>query len=104
MAEPMNSAERIRAYLTARAAHRKHEQSQGWATPGAVVDEEFDYATGKYVQLTEADLEAVLQTLEILANVAGLSTEKVEILETFDAIEQRERVHPAGPADRPVTD
>lgn len=69
----MNSAERIRAYLDTRAAFRKEEDLQRRPHPGHVIDEQFDYSTRKYVQLTEADLEVILQMMDLLARVASHS-------------------------------
>lgn len=71
----MNAAERIRAYLTAR------PQDAG----PVVATAQADYY-GPATHLTEVDLEAVLQTLEILAALAGQRSLK-QILQTSGEID-----------------
>lgn len=66
----MNSAERIRAYLTAR-AQDPPEPGDTFAAQGLIARHGEHY-------LAEADLEAVLQTLEILAKVVAYRFEKDE--------------------------
>lgn len=53
-------AERVRAYLQARASFRAEEALQRRNTPGQVIDSEFDYTTHKYVDLLEEDLRSLL--------------------------------------------
>lgn len=70
-----NSAERLRAYLDARyaaadAAGRKMRPRQ------PVIDSEFDHSSRKYVSLREADLETLLQTLQLITEVAKVQAER----------------------------
>jgi hypothetical protein len=60
----VNAAERVRAYLQTRTAYYAEIRADVPAEVASI----HDWETGKDVPLREADLEALLQTLELLAS------------------------------------
>lgn len=77
-----NAAERVRAYLTARAEHQARDSTHGNTISFRVSN------TGEKVPLREADLEALLQTVEFLAALASRNLVREEDPTPYEYTEQ----------------